>query len=205
MKHLLLLIFLVIETFCYAQSYEEAVDKCTQTFQLGLDPNNIKELESKMEQNLVELRKCIIGLKFPSFTATTIDNTTYTLNDLRGKVVLINLWFIGCPPCVAEIPMFNELQNEFSRKDFVILSFGLDDNKSIEEFIKKHPINFSVFANSSNLITNKFKMTFGYPTNLFLDKDGQLIDFTNGGAMDDVGLKKTKEEFKSLIERELSR
>lgn len=205
MKHLLVLIFLAIETFCDAQSYEEAVDKCTQTFQLGLDPNNIKELESKMEQNLVELRKCMIGLKFPSFTATTIDNKTYTLNDLRRKVVLINLWFIGCPPCVAEIPMFNELQNEFSRKDFIILSFGLDDNKSIEEFIKKQPINFSVFANSENLISNKFKMSFGYPTNIFLDQDRQIIEFTTGGAMDVVGLKKTKEELKNLIKRELGK
>ena len=139
MRQLLFLICFVNQTFCYAQSYEETVDKCTQTFQSSLDPNNIKELESKMEQQMDELRKCVIGLKFPSFKATTIDKTTYTLEDLKGKVVLINLWFVGCPPCVAEIPMFNELQNEFSKRDFVILSFALDDNKSIEEFIQKRP------------------------------------------------------------------
>jgi peroxiredoxin len=205
MRQLLFLILLVTETFCYAQSYEKAVDKCTQTFQSGLDPNNIKELESKMVQQMVQLRECVIGLKFPSFKAITIDNTTYTLDDLKGKVVLINLWFIGCPPCVAEMPMFNELQNEFSRENFVILSFGLDDYKSIEEFIQKRPLSFSVFANSKELIANKFKMSFGYPTNIFLNQDGQIIDFKTGGAVDELGLKKTKEEFKNLIEKELSK
>ena len=200
MRKLLFLILLVTETFCYAQSYEENVVKCIQTFQSGFDPKNIK-----VEQQMDQLRKCVIGLKFPSFKATTIDNRIYTLDDLKGKVVLINLWFIGCPPCVAEMPMFNELQNEFSRKDFVILSFGLDDNKSIEEFIQKRPISFSVFANSEELIANKFKMSLGYPTNIFLDQDGQIIEFKFGGALDEVGLKKTKGEFKSLIEKELSK
>ena len=200
MRQLLLLILLVTGTFCYAQTYEENVVKCAQTFQSSFDPRS-----SKVEQQFDQLRKCVIGLKFPSFKATTFDNRTYTQDDLKGKVVLINLWFIGCPPCVAEMPMFNELQNEFSRKDFVILSFGLDDHKSIEEFIQKRPISFSVFANSEELIANKFKMSFGYPTNIFLDQNGQIIYFMFGGALDEVGLKKTKEEFRNLIKKELSK
>jgi len=205
MRHLLFLILLFTGVFCYAQSYEETVDKCTQTFQAGFDPNSFNGFESKIEQQMEQLRKCIIGLTFPAFKATTIDNTTYTLEGLKGKVVLINLWFISCAPCVAEMPLFNKLQNEFSRKDFVILSFGLDDTKAIQEFMQKHPKRFSVFANSKDLIANKFKMNFGYPTNIFLGKDGQIIEFKTGGAIDEVGLKRTKEEFKNLIEQELSK
>jgi hypothetical protein len=97
------------------------------------------------------------------------------------------------------------LQREFSGKDFVILSFGLDDNKSIERFMQKRPIHFSVFANSKELIENKLKMSFGYPTTIFLDQDGKIIDFKIGGAVDEAGLKKTKEEFKNLIEKELNK
>lgn len=47
-------------------------------------------------------------------------------------------------------------------------------------------------------------MSFGYPTNIFLDMKGQIIEFKTGGAVDGVGLSKTKEEFKSLIEKQLS-
>jgi peroxiredoxin len=53
--------------------------------------------------------------------------------------------------------MFNELQNEFSRRDFVILSFALDDNESIKEFIQKRPISFSVFASSKDAESNNMR------------------------------------------------
>jgi len=202
----LLFIFLIVSgSLCKAQSYEEVVDKCTKEFQHGLDPNNIKGMDSRIVEQIDQLRKCIIGLKFPSFKSTAIDNTTYTLDSLKSRIVLINLWSIGCQPCVAEMPMFNELQNEFSRRDFTILSFGLDDSKSIADFIQKRPLGFSVFASSKELITKKFKMSFGYPTNIFLDQDGRIIDFRIGGALDEVGVKKTKDEFKNLIEKELSK
>lgn len=204
MKIPLLLVLLSINIVCYSQAYKETIAKCTQTFQSGLNISTTNELESKMEQQMIQLRKCLIGLKFPAFKATTIDSITVTPDDLKGKIVLINLWFINCAPCVAEIPMFNELQNTFSRQDFVILSFGLDDMKSIKAFLEKHPVNFNVFANSKELIANEFRMSFGYPTNIFLDMKGQIIEFKTGGAVDGVGLSKTKEEFKSLIEKQLS-
>jgi thiol-disulfide isomerase/thioredoxin len=124
---------------------------------------------------------------------------------LKGKVVLINLWFIGCPPCVTEIPMLNELQNELGAKGFVILSFGRDDAQSIEEFRRENPMHFSVFANSKELMVNTFKMNFGFPTNVFLDRNGRIVELRTGGAMDEAGLRKTKEEFKTLIEDKLKK
>lgn len=136
MKIPLLLVLLSINILCYSQAYKETIAKCTQTFQSGLNISTTNELESKMEQQMIQLRKCLIGLKFPDFKATTIDSITVTPDDLKGKIVLINLWFINCAPCVAEIPMFNELQNTFSRQDFVILSFGLDESNQSKTFLK---------------------------------------------------------------------
>jgi peroxiredoxin len=205
MRTFLLITFISATSICIAQTYEESMDKCANAFRKSLDINKLIESESKMIAKMEERRTCVIGLKFPSFEATAVDGKTYTLDNLKGKIVLINLWFIGCAPCVAEIPIFNELQNEFRNKDFVILSFGLDDAKSINDFVKNRSVNFPAFSNSRDLITNKFKMSFGYPTNIFLDKEGRIIDFKTGGAMEESGLRQTKAEFKKLIEEGLKK
>lgn len=148
------------------------------------------------------LKRCLTGLQFPSFSGTTVEGKYYSLEDLRGKVVLINLWFIGCPPCIAEIPILNELATEY-REDFIVLSFGLDDRKSIVKFIKERPINFPVFADSKELIKNTFRINVGYPTNVLLNKEGKIIDFKLGASNNEVGLNKMKEDLKRIVEGEL--
>lgn len=178
---------------CLAQSYDETVEKCSKTYNSTLNNANATDI----------LRGCFIGLQFPSFNAISFGNTQYTSSELKGKVVLINLWFVACPPCVAEIPILNQLTNEFSDKEFKILSFALDDNNAIKEFIQKHHVKFEIFPSSDDLINNSFKMTFGYPTTIFLNKEGRIVEFITGGAMDEVGLKKTKDKFKQLVELEL--
>lgn len=205
MKQLLFATFIFATNVCLAQNYEESLEKCTEVFHGSVDPNNLRDLESNVERQIIELKNCIRGLKFPSFNITSIKNKSYSLDDLKGKVVLINLWFIGCPPCVAEIPIFNELTAEFSDKDFVILSFARDNAKSIKKFIKKRPIEFSVFANAKDLIKNKFKMGFGYPTNIFLNKNGEIVDFKIGAGTDEPALNRMKKEMKELIEKELTK
>ena len=52
----------------------------------------------------------------PDFTATTMDGQKVTLSDLRGKVVVLDLWFINCPNCLAEIGELNRLVGEIQGK-----------------------------------------------------------------------------------------
>jgi thiol-disulfide isomerase/thioredoxin len=187
----LLFAFLFLTNVCVAQTYEETVAKCIKAVQNSLPTGE-------------QLKPCLTGLQFPSFKGTTIDDKYYSLEDLNGKIVLINLWFIRCPPCIAEIPILNELAKEYS-EDFVILSFGLDDRKSIIDFLEKRPMNFPVFADSKDLIKNTFKMNLGYPTNVLLNKEGQIIEFKMGASNNEVGLRRMKEDIKKIVESELSK
>jgi peroxiredoxin len=190
-----LFIFLVsIPALVNAQAFEEAFDKCFKAYHDSTASTNSYE----------PLKNCLTGLKFPSFESTSLDNKQFTLESVKGKVVLINLWFIACPPCVAEIPIFNELQDEFNGDEFVILSFALDNAGALKKFMEKHSVKFNVFPDANDVITNRFKMNVGYPTNILLNREGQIIDFSVGGAMSDEGLAKTKMRFKQLIEDQLA-
>ena len=64
---------------------------------------------------------CEVGQQFPDFTCTLTDGSVFRLSDCRGKVVLLNQWAVYCTPCVAELPLFERLQQE--NPEVVVLAF----------------------------------------------------------------------------------
>jgi peroxiredoxin len=208
MKKLLSAILLTIVIFngcAQPESYDETARKCTAAFQDGLStipPDSIDNVMIKREGNLT---KCFTGLKFPDFNLTSTDGTKYKLSDLRGKVVMLNFWFIGCAPCVAEMPLLNELTEEYKGQNFQLLTFSTDDKESIVNFKLKHALNLVVFEKSKSLIENYFHLSYVYPTNIFIDKEGNIVEFKIGGALEDGKLQLTKTQFKQIIDRELKK
>ena len=51
-----------------------------------------------------ELQRCIIGKELPAYRLVGRSGKTYTNEDLKGKVVVLNFWSVNCGPCVMEIP-----------------------------------------------------------------------------------------------------
>ena len=199
----LILIFLASRAFAQVQTNDEGtLDKCAQIFQgnnekVPFDPD-------ELIRNNKELRDCMIGKKFPSFRAMSMDGKEYSNLDLQGKVVLLSSWFIGCAPCEAEIPLFNELNQEFKGKGFLLLSFSRDNIGYLANFLKEKPITYAILPNSEELL-RKLKTTYGYPTNIFLNKNGEIAEFSTGGRVDEDGLRLTKATFRAIIMSELAK
>ncbi|MCZ8023143.1 MAG: TlpA disulfide reductase family protein [Cyclobacteriaceae bacterium] len=204
MKRLLTILFLITFTLIgYGQSntYEEVVRKCKIDFQNVLT----NTLDDSIYTVLDKIGQCFIGLKFPEFNQTSIDGRQYKLSDLKGKVVMLNFWFIACAPCVEEMPLLNELHNEYSDNDFALLAFALDSKESILDFKKKKPLDYVIFENSKKLIVDTFLLTFGFPTNIILDKEGKIVEFKLGGELDKEKLLRMKAKFENIIQAEMKR
>ena len=83
-----------------------------------------------------------IGTAAPEFTLQDSDHKV-SLNDYRGKVVLLNFWATWCPPCIAEMPSLIELQKKMKDKDVVILGVSIDeDEAAYHKFLKNYGVNF---------------------------------------------------------------
>jgi thiol-disulfide isomerase/thioredoxin len=184
-------------------NYSEQAQKCTSAFQANLSKISTDSLPSVLFRRMEDLRACFIGLEFPDFEMTAIEGKSYRLSDFKEKVVMLNFWFIGCAPCVAEIPMLNQLANEYRNEDFLLLSFCTDQKESILRFQEKHPITFPVFERSRPVIDSVFHLSFGYPTNIILDKSGKIVEFTIGGALEDEKIRATKDKFQAIIDNEM--
>lgn len=126
----------------------------------------------------VESSSFVTGVEPASFTARTIWGKKIDLGRLKGKVVVLNFWFVNCPPCRQEIPELNRLTREFANKEVVFLGIALDDQAQLEEFIKGMPFDYQLIASGSS-ITSQYGIR-AYPTHAVLGKDGKVVFQTKG-------------------------
>lgn len=186
-----------------AQHYEQRLKHCIKNFQEGLSNFKKEDAESEIERRYAVLNECIKGQKFPAFELATHKGTRISNKTLAGKVVLINMWFSKSPTSVAAIPLLNELNDEYKDKDFIIISFSADGFAALAAFLKNHPINYHIFEKSRDLINHQFSTVLGYPTNIFLNKKGEVVEYRVGGSTSADELAKTKVLFKRIIDSEL--
>ena len=189
----------------HGQQYEQTLKRCIKNFQEGISNFKKEDAETEIERRYSVFNACIKGQKFPAFELTTHKGTRISSKAFAGKVVLINMWFSKSPTSVAAIPMLNELQDEFKDQDFVLVSFSADGFAALAAFLKEHPVNYHIFDKSRDLINHQFSTVLGYPTNIFLNKKGEVVEYKVGGSLDADVLTKTKEQFKQIIETELEK
>jgi len=119
-----------------------------------------------------EGRKELEGTTINELFLEDIDGNKHTLESLKGKVVLMNFWFIHCKPCVAEIPDLNMLKKKFNDKDVVFLAVALDSKKSLDKFLETHDFDFTIIPKGREL-AERLKIPH-YPYNVILDKTGKI-------------------------------
>ncbi len=118
--------------------------------------------------------------KAPNFSVKDLHGVEYDLERLRGKVIVLNFWFIACKPCVQEIPELNELYEEFrGDTNVVFLSFTFDEADQVSKFLEKNTFSYPV-AVKQNSIIELYKIE-GFPTNLIIDREGRFYRKYMGG------------------------
>ena len=125
-----------------------------------------------------------IGKQFSIFEFKN-NGKTLSNADLKGKIVFINFWFAGCPPCRAEMQGFNKMYDKLKEnKDFIFVSISFDPESEIMKFKEENKIDYDVYH-----IERKecYRLNFnnGFPTSFILDKNG-IIKFCKLGGSPDL-------------------
>jgi thiol-disulfide isomerase/thioredoxin len=123
-----------------------------------------------------------VGELAPDFTGTTVDGQTITLSDLKGKLVLVNVFASWCGPCRVETPHLVEVYNELDRDRVEFIGLNLQETPEAVEFFKdEFFIDYPLVLNQSGDLTNIYS-PIGLPTSWFIDRDG-VIRFRFSGAL----------------------
>ncbi|CAN5379757.1 hypothetical protein BH09BAC6_BH09BAC6_08830 [soil metagenome] len=136
------------------------------------------------------------GENIASFKANDINGNRIKISDLKGKVVVLNFWFIGCPPCRQEIPELNKIAAAYANNpDVVFIAIALDEKSDIKQFLKDNPFAYHIVADG-RMYSNLYKINL-YPTNVVLDKEGKVRFHASGLAPNTpYWISKTIEEVK---------
>lgn len=134
------------------------------------------------------------GSKFSSFKTTDINGNKINTKNLAGKIIVLNFWFINCPPCVREIPELHKLAESYKTDSSVVfIAVALDQAADIREFLKTHPFGYSIVDNG-RYISNQYSIN-SYPTNAVVSPEGKVYFHSSGFGMSTVHwIKKSIEE-----------
>ncbi len=111
------------------------------------------------------------GTMAPNWTLTDVHGKTMSLKELKGKVVLMDFYFIGCSGCMMSINPLNKLYEKYKNKDVVIASLTeRDSQKKVLDFDKRYGIAYPSLLNAAEVV--KSYHVSGFPTFYFIDKQG---------------------------------
>lgn len=117
------------------------------------------------------------GQKAPDFTLKDINGNPVSLSSFKGKVVLLNFWATWCPPCRAEIPSMNKLQQMLKNRGLVILAVSTDRAVvTVKDFLKNNPVNFTVVVDYNLSVSRSLYKVFMMPTTFLIDKKGIIVE-----------------------------
>ena len=127
-----------------------------------------------------KVRKALQDInKAPDFTLQALNDSSYTLSKMGGKVVLINFWATWCGPCRMEIPEFNELHKSYHEKGLEILGISVSDNKKqLKNFAKSFAVDYPLLYGSArdmNNIMKDYGGVYAVPSSFLIGKEGSII------------------------------
>ena len=160
--------------------------------QQNRDPEGVAELKKYMELapndlNSNDARKMIENPRrarepyAPDFSITTADGEYISLDDLKGKVVLLDFWGTWCPPCVASLPALRTLHKKFSNDSpFVMIGVSVNDEEDTwRAFTAKEKMVWPQYRDENHKVQRAFSVN-RFPTYIVLDHEG-IIRYRSSG------------------------
>ncbi len=108
------------------------------------------------------------------FTLADLRGNKWHLQDLRGKVVLVNFWATWCPPCRKEMPDLQALYDRFNDQGFVVLAISDEDAAKVSPFIADRKIGYPILLDPGRKV-NEAYIVEGIPKSFVYDRAGKLV------------------------------
>ena len=117
-----------------------------------------------------------LGAPVPAFAGTTLRGEPLSLADLRGRVVLLNVWATWCDPCREELPELQGLYARHEPRGLTVLGVSTDaarDFKTLRNMVSGFGLTYPVIHDEPNRIGAPFQIV-GYPASFVIDRTGTL-------------------------------
>lgn len=124
------------------------------------------------------------------FTLNDLEGESWHLQELRGKIVLVNFWATWCPPCRKEMPDLQALFDKYKGQGLIVLSISDEEAAKVTPFIKQQNITYPIVLDPGDKVHELYRVD-GIPKSFVYNRDGQLV----AQAMD----MRTKGQFQEML------
>lgn len=194
MKNLKRILFLLIVTIFLVGCNKDKIDQ-TSSDKMNEKKEALndrktsegKEVVNKTSDDLklykVESVEKLSGKKVAPNFVWSENGKKMSLKDLKGNVVLVNLWATWCGPCIKEMPDLSKISEELKDKNFKMLGmnvFQQPSSKKVEDFLKTNPVSYTILDGNQELV-DAFSEADGsnieaVPTTFIIDKNGKIAE-----------------------------
>ncbi len=110
----------------------------------------------------------------PDLALSQLDDTPVTLRDLKGQLVLINIWATWCPPCRAEMPAIQQAYAAYRDRGFMVLAVNQrEDATAITPFLEQHGLTFPILLDRDGQASATYQAS-ALPSSFFIDRRGVI-------------------------------
>lgn len=151
----------------------------------GCDNSTAQQKNKTLIKNGKTKQENSNDLRAPGFSLADLEGNTISLDQMRGKVVLLNFWGTWCGPCRKEIPDFINLMKKHNKDGLEIIGITLTSGppENIKAFADKWGINYKLLTdikgNETQTVTALYgqatgKRITGIPTTFIIDREGVI-------------------------------
>lgn len=138
-----------------------------------------------------------IGQTAPDFKLQDLNGKEVSLDQYRGKIVILDFWQTTCPPCRYSMPVLDKLQDDYSGK-LSVLAVNLGEQKEIvRKYILEQNLHSRILLDSENSVGERFGTVF-IPTQFLIDQKG-VVRFVMSGFDPGSSSKTLREEINKLL------
>lgn len=123
------------------------------------------------------------GVSAPSFDADTLEGGRASLNDYKGKVVVLTFWATWCEPCKKEMPEIQAAYEKYKEEGLVVVGVNFGETKErAEPFVKQMGLSFPNLLDRRALIAERYGVV-SLPVTFFIDREGIIRERVFGGTL----------------------
>lgn len=113
----------------------------------------------------------------------TVDGKPFKFSELKGKVLVIDLWATWCNPCRYEVPELVKMQSEYGPRGFEVIGLDIDPGSDtpagVKDFMKEFNVNYKV-AFAERPLAASLMRGGNIPQSIVVDRDGRVVEHTVG-------------------------
>lgn len=113
----------------------------------------------------------------PEVTFTTLDGKKISMQNLRGKTVLVNFWATDCPGCIKEMPALIDTYQQYKDKNFEVIAVAMpyDPPAQVVNYVKEKALPFAVMHDGYGEMVKAFGNVNLTPTAFLYDPQGHRL------------------------------